>query len=131
MDAKSRFITRKGGLIKAAIICAVALLSFSPAASSEEASSLVLPDAMRFVEDEAFMDSGGKHIVLPNGIEGIGDRAFAGCYNLQTIVFPDTLNEIGQDILDHSDQAVIICGSGSLAQAYADDYRLQYIAILN
>lgn len=97
---------------------------------NEETTSLVLPDAMRFVEEEAFMDSGGKNIVLPNGIEGIGDRAFAGCNNLQTIVFPDTLNEIGQDILDHSDQAVIICGSGSLAQAYADDHRLQYIAAL-
>ena len=97
--------------------------------ANEAASALVLPDAVRFVGEEAFMDSIGKHIILPDGIEEIGDRAFAGCRNLQTILLPDSLNEIGVDILEHSEQSVIICSFGSLAQAYADDHRLQYITI--
>ena len=95
-----------------------------------ETSLLVLPDAIKIVEDEAFMDSGGKHIVLSDGIEEVGDRAFAGCSNLQTIIFPDSVTQIGQGILNHSDHVVIICGSGSLAQAYADEHRLQYLATL-
>lgn len=91
-------------------------------------SSISLPPAMTVISDEAFMNSGGKHIILPDGVEEIGSRAFANCGNLQTINIPASVNEVKDDLLANSEQAVILCGSGSMIEAYAFEHKLQYIA---
>lgn len=36
-------------------------------------------------------------IVLPNGVEHIGDNAFENCNNLEEVVFPETLKSIGEE----------------------------------
>jgi len=37
-----------------------------------------------------------QHVHIEHGIEEIGDRAFFGCYHLQTIEIPDSVTRIGQ-----------------------------------
>lgn len=38
-----------------------------------------------------------KLVVFPNGLQTIGDNAFAKCSSLETIVIPNTVNKIGSD----------------------------------
>lgn len=93
----------------------------------EERSTMSLPIAMSTIEDEAFMGTGGKHIVLPDGVEEIGNSAFADCSDLQTITIPASVVSVGDGLLVDSEQAIILCSSGSMIQSYADEYKLQYI----
>ena len=37
-------------------------------------------------------------INLPEGLQGIGDRAFDGCSNLTNIVLPESLQHIGESV---------------------------------
>lgn len=89
--------------------------------------TITLPAAMTTIEDEAFMGTGGKHIVLPDGVEVIGNSAFADCSDLQVITIPASVVSVGDGLLEGSEQAIILCSSGSMIQAYADEHRLQYI----
>lgn len=89
--------------------------------------TITIPAAMTTIEDEAFMGIGGKHIVLPGGVKAIGNSAFANCSCLQTITIPASVVLVGDSLLADSEQAIILCGSGSMIQAYADEHRFQYI----
>jgi hypothetical protein len=40
---------------------------------------------------------------VPGGVAGIGDEAFAGCYQLQGVTFPGSLTSIGSDAFDNCD----------------------------
>ena len=44
------------------------------------------------IKDDAFVDSIRlEKVILPNGIEGIGNHAFSNCVNLHNIEFPENL----------------------------------------
>ena len=93
----------------------------------EDCSTMSLPTGVTTIEDEAFMGTGGKHIVLPDDAEVIGRSVFADCSSLQTITIPASVVSVGDGLLEDSEQAIILCSSGSMVQAYADEHRLQYI----
>ena len=38
-----------------------------------------------------------KEVILPQGLQEIGDRAFSGCNDLETLVCPDTVTGIGEE----------------------------------
>lgn len=97
----------------------------------DEGGLLSLPVAVKAIGEEAFMGLGSKHVVIPHGVEEIGDRAFADCGKMETVSISDSVSNIGLGIMKDSEQAIIICGSGSVAEAYAVENRLQYIAISN
>jgi len=59
--------------------------------------SVVVPEGVEAIGDEAFMGSGILEISLPEGLLKIGDRAFADCADLDTVNFPSTLRVIGKE----------------------------------
>ena len=60
-----------------------------------ECKEVTVPDGVRRIGEGAFRDSILlEKVILPEGLEEIGNRAFEYCY-LQDIVFPDSLLVIG------------------------------------
>lgn len=67
-------------------------------------ANLVLPDSVElyetnfplgYIADEAFIyNTDPKTIVIPEGVEQIGSRAFYGCENLKTVTLPSTISII-------------------------------------
>ena len=78
-----------------------------------------LPSTLIRVRDGAFRGCGIEELTLPEGTVSLGSEAFAQCENLQRLVIPDSVKEIGENLLQDSPQAVIVCTRGSAADAYA------------
>lgn len=57
--------------------------------------NIVLPPQLRRIEVATFSSSGIKNILLPDGIQYIGDRAFGVCSALESIVLPSNLTTLG------------------------------------
>jgi len=68
------------------------LLRFPP---KREAVSI--PASVTEIGGGAFIGSVAKEIVLPAGLQAIGDMAFNSCANLTSLTFPQGLKSIGRD----------------------------------
>ena len=68
-------------------------LELAPAVSG----TFVVPEGVAALGNQGtfYGNESLEHIVLPEGLERIGERAFYGCKNLQEITFPSSLKEIG------------------------------------
>lgn len=71
------------------IVCDQALLNCL------ELRSVVLPNTLRQIRQEAFACTYLQHVVIPEGIEEIHASAFEFCQNLQSIHIPASVREIG------------------------------------
>ena len=96
--------------------------------SSEQ---FVLPADVTTVEAEAFSGTGAVEIVLPDGVESIGEGAFADCAGLLIVSVPDSVTRIAQDAFDAADEALltILCSEGSAAHEFAMDAGLKYLLL--
>lgn len=52
---------------------------------------------VKIIRSHAFYNTDIKHVILPEGLEEIQDRAFASCTLLKEINFPSTLKHIGNE----------------------------------
>lgn len=59
-------------------------------------SSLILPAGVQTIGDGAFAGSNITSIVIPEGITALGDYTFYGCKNLQEVSLPSSLKKIGK-----------------------------------
>ena len=59
--------------------------------------SLTLPSTLKTIGDYAFIYSGMKEVVIPEGCETVGNYAFAYCSNLKKLTLPSTLTAIGNN----------------------------------
>lgn len=50
--------------------------------------ALTLPTSLSVIGEEAFMNSSAMYVIVPDGTESIGSRAFKDCHALQAIVIP-------------------------------------------
>lgn len=62
--------------------------------SHSEKSTVVIPGGVEYIGDFAFCYSGATKIVCKEGVKSIGEGAFAGCYYLKEVILPDTLATI-------------------------------------
>ncbi|GEM_PF-2566216 len=96
------------------------------------ATTLTFPASLTTIEDEAFMsDTALESVVLPDGIEHIGERAFANS-SLVEIYLPSSLKSIADNAFDNHVSTLIIKGeSGSIAEEYANNNNIVFVAVNN
>ncbi len=84
-----------------------------------EGKVLRLPASLKVIEEEAFMgDTSLQDVEIPDGVEEIGERAFAGS-SVSSIVIPDSVERIGEHAFENATNATISCYKDSAAYNYA------------
>ena len=86
-----------------------------------------LPSALRDIEIEAFDGSGIGYIYCPDGVEQLGDRAFANCARLKRIRIPETVGNIADNAFAGTTDVVIQGKKGSAAERYAFDHGMVFV----
>ena len=64
---------------------------------SGSASEITIPSDVTVIYNRAFADSNITKVVIPEGVEKIGENAFEGCESLVEVTLPATLKEIGRE----------------------------------
>lgn len=80
---------------------------------------VLLPGTLIRIRDRGFKGSGIEELRIPEGTLSLGKQAFADCPNLKQLFIPDSVKDIGPELLLDSPQAVIVCSRSSAAAAYA------------
>ena len=94
----------------------IALLTLSGPALAD---TLTLPASLKTIEAEAFMgDTSLDEVVLPEGIESIGSRAFANS-SVKTVNLPATLTSIADDAFDGVTEITVAAEQGTAAYEWA------------
>ncbi len=83
------------------------------------ASVLTIPSGTKVIEEEAFYcDKSLDEVVLPEGIEEIGPRAFANS-SLKKINLPSTLKKIAYDSFIEDENIQVTATEGTFAYRWA------------
>jgi len=117
---------------------------------STKVQSVTLPDSIRHIGAEAFMNCNhlkGFHFPLnlkfigerafenctnmesaslPDGLLHIGTKAFYGCKGLQKLFLPETVVQIGAKAFEDCEKAMIYCKKGSYAAEYMEREGISY-----
>lgn len=84
---------------------------------------LTLPSSLIEIEEEAFIGCGASVVIVPQGCEEIGPRAFAECNALTDIYIPSTVINIHPTAFSGCSSNLVIHGnSGSAAESFAQVY---------
>ena len=100
---------------------------FAPEGEEDFARSFALPSSLLVIEDEAFMGSAFEDVVIPEGIERIGARAFADNRSMKTVKLPGSVCAIGAEAFGETDGLVIIGEGGSYAEKWAFLHHVAFI----
>ena len=82
-------------------------------------SRLKLPAFLKEIGEEAFAGCSEESVIVPDGCETIGARAFADSANLRTITIPASVTSIAADAFDGCTDLTIRTPKGSYASRYA------------
>lgn len=89
---------------------------------------LTLPSAMKEIQAEAFKGAKGvSEIVLPEGVETIGERAFAES-SIEKINLPRSVERIADDAFEGCDALTIYGETGSYAQTFAKEQGIPFVS---
>lgn len=92
------------------------------------ARRLTLPVKLTQIEESAFDGSiGFGEVVLPEGQQMIGSRAFADCARLTLVQVPGSDSQIAADAFKESDNVVLLCPADSRAADSARKNDIPYI----
>lgn len=80
------------------------------------APTILLPNHIYYIYDRAFEETDLKFIVIPEGVQGIETRAFAWCFELETVYLPSTLDELRAMIFTGCKNLKEIHYNGTLAK---------------
>ena len=83
-----------------------------------------LPASLKAIEDEAFFGVSTDRIMVPEGVEAIGERAFANMKKQTYVFLPDSVREIHEYAFYASD-VVLVCPPGSWAENWGRTHGLQ------
>lgn len=85
----------------------------------QQLTKVKLPDSTLFIGDRAFRNcSGLREITIPKQVLHIGREAFAGCTGLKQIVIPPSVVQIGKDAFADCGECRFIYEPGSCAEGY-------------
>ena len=68
-----------------------------------------------------------REVVIPDFVTHIDDYAFSTCENLERIYIPATVTKIGEGAFYNCPNLTIVTPSGSAAEKYAINYKINYI----
>ncbi|MDE7121033.1 MAG: leucine-rich repeat protein, partial [Oscillospiraceae bacterium] len=89
-----------------------------------------IPNGLKNIETAAFLNcSSLKSITIPDSAASIGGSAFSGCSSLESITILNADCEIYDSESTISDTAVIYGYPDSTAQAYAEKYDREFVAL--
>ena len=95
-------------------------------AALAQAGTLMLPESVINIEDGAFESlESVQAVILPEGIETIGSRAFAGS-SIESINLPDSLKEISADAFQDCDQLTASVMPGTYALDFCVNNGVRY-----
>ena len=66
-----------------------------------------LPSELTGIEDEAFFGSACEAVIIPDGCESIGSKAFANCPGLLYVRIPASVTHIDGDAFVNSNKAYL------------------------
>ena len=109
-----------------ALICLALLLALGPAAAAAS-PVLTLPDGLKTVETEAFCgDTSLREVVIPDGTESIGPRAFADS-GVTWITIPDSVTVIGEGAFSGTQNVTVISSERAFAHGYATENGIAWL----
>lgn len=109
--------------ILSALILCLCVLCCAHAAISQV---LVLPESTKAIETEAFYgDTSIREVVLPEGVETIGERAFANS-GVTKVNLPETLTYIAPDAFAGCDGVTVIVVAGTPGEEFAKTAGVEY-----
>ncbi len=89
-------------------------------ASHANIPSAVIPNGVKIISSMVFAECDNLiSVILPESCIRIDPMAFVNCPMLEKVYIPDSVIEIGDYILNGSEQAYISCHSNSFAESYA------------
>ncbi len=104
--------------ISLAALLALALFGIC-SLSATSAEVLRLPDSLKAIEDEAFMNARGfTEVVLPDGLERIGKRAFVGS-GLTAVALPASVTYIADSAFEALDGLTVTAQENTYAYRWA------------
>ena len=79
----------------------------------EAETVLVLPEALKTIEAEAFAGSPAEAVMIPDGVTTIGSRAFADMPNLIAVFMPESVRTVAFDLFEDSPNVTLYVRKGS------------------
>lgn len=67
-------------------------------------TKITVPSSVKRIENNAFRSAYAETIILENGIEYIGDKAFNSCLDITEITIPDSVTELGTGVFYKCDK---------------------------
>ena len=90
--------------------------------NAASATTLSLPIGLKIIDEEAFYgDSGFDEVILPEGIEAIGAKAFAKS-SLRSITLPSSIGSIGEDAFESETVLKVIANTYAYSWAMEHGY---------
>lgn len=75
-------------------------------------TEVILPDILKKVADRAFKESGVMSVIIPQGVEAIGEGAFNGCKTLTSVNIPPSVRSIEGGAFGGTSLSTVIIPSG-------------------
>ena len=89
----------------------------------------ILPAGLIEIEEEAFAGINAQRVTVPDGVQKIGKRAFAGCTKLKYVYIPEATTQIATDAFSDVASGFEIHGKlNSYAQTYASQNGFTFVA---
>ncbi len=88
---------------------------------------LEIPATVKKINDTAFFQSGVKSVLIHEGTEYIGSRAFMSCSELEKVFIPASVKTFGEgyaNVFEESPKVVIYTIAGSAAEKYAKEHNI-------
>ncbi|MBR0405254.1 MAG: leucine-rich repeat protein, partial [Eggerthellaceae bacterium] len=88
---------------------------------------VVIPDYVTAIGNRAFSGcTGVASVSVPEGVTEIYDNAFADCATLASVTVPGSVTKIGKDAFRNS-PATVVCPEGSYAHRYCLENRVAFV----
>ena len=119
---------QKRTFVRIAAICYLLLVIQFYAYYNGNDQNLGKGDSLTAIEAEAFSGGAFSYVVLPDGAESIGSRAFADCPKLAYIYIPASVKSIDANAFDGAEGLTIFGAPESAASEYAGQHGFTFAA---